>query len=212
MERSVGALAVGRATTAEDAQGVRNQNPFDLLSPEGGVAPEFRGLENALWDTIGKILGKPVYQLIGGDVFSNGLPAYDSTIYFNDLLYETKAEGLQRIENDVKSSLANGFTACKMKIGRGNHLMERTAGLQRDIELVQLARSTAGEGFNILVDANNAYTYDEVITFLNETSDCNVFWIEEMFEEDVELYRNLKAFIQEKGLKVLHCRWRDADA
>jgi len=89
-----------------------------------------------------------------------------------------------------------------MKIGRGSYLMERKAGLQRDIELVQLARSTAGEGFNILVDANNGYTYDEVITFLNETSNCDVFWIEEMFEEDVELYRNLKAFIQEKGLKT----------
>ncbi len=81
--------------------------------------------------------------------------------------------------------------------------MERTAGLHRDIELVRLARATAGETFNILVDANNAYTYDETITFLNETSDCNVFWIEEMFEEEVELYRNLKTFIQENGLKTL---------
>ncbi len=191
------------ATTADDVQGALNQNPFHLLNPADGILEEFRGLENALWDTIGRILGKPAYQLIGTDVSANGLPAYDSTIYFNDLLYETKVEGLKRIENDVKSSLANGFLACKMKIGRGNHLMERKAGLHRDIELVRLARSTAGEGFNILVDANNAYTYDDVITFLNETSDCNVFWIEEMFDEDVELYRNLKKWIQEKGGKTL---------
>ena len=190
-------------TTAEGAQGALNQNPFDLLNPEDGVVEEFRGLENALWDTIGKSLGKPAYQLMGTNAYDTPLRAYDSTIYFNDLLYDTKAEGLKRIEDDVKSSLANGFVACKMKIGRGNHLMERKAGLNRDIELVRLARSTAGEGFNILVDANNAYTYDEVITFLNETSDCDVFWIEEMFEEEVEAYRNLKAFIQEKGLKTL---------
>lgn len=190
-------------TTAEGAQGALNQNPFDLLHPEEGVVAEFRGLENALWDLIGKILGKPAYQLMGANAYETSLRAYDSTIYFNDLLYDTKAEGLKRIEDDVKSSLANGFVACKMKMGRGNHLMERKAGLNRDIELVRLARSTAGEGFNILVDANNAYTYDEVITFLNETSDCDVFWIEEMFEEEVEAYRNLKAFIQEKGLKTL---------
>ena len=190
-------------TTAEAAQGALNRNPFELLNPADGVVAEFRGLENALWDTIGRILGKPAYQLMGTEAHSNSLPAYDSTIYFNDLLYDTKAEGLKRIEDDVKSSLANGFVACKMKMGRGNHLMERKAGLHRDIELVRLARSTAGEGFNILVDANNAYTYDEVLTFLTETSDCDVFWIEEMFEEDVELYRNLKAWIQEKGLKTL---------
>ncbi len=191
------------ATTPEEAKGALNKNPFDLLNPEDGVVEEFRGLENALWDTIGKILEKPAYKLMGTDSYGDGLPAYDSTIYFNDLLYGTKAEGLKRIENDVKQSLADGFTACKMKVGRGNHLMERKAGLERDIEVVQLARSTAGEGFNILVDANNAYTYDEVITFLNETGNCDVFWIEEMFEEDVELYRNLKAFIQEKGLNTL---------
>ena len=190
-------------TSAEDAAALLDQNPFDLVSGEDGIAAAFRGAENALWDTVGKILEKPVYQLIGDSVFPNGLPAYDSTIYFNDLLYETKAEGLQRIEADVKSSLASGFTACKMKMGRGNHLMPREAGLQRDIEVVQLARSTAGAGFNILVDANNAYTYDEVITFLNETHDCGVFWIEEMFEEDVELYRRLKAFIEKRGLKTL---------
>ncbi|MYB63883.1 mandelate racemase/muconate lactonizing enzyme family protein [Candidatus Poribacteria bacterium] len=190
-------------SAAEEAKTAINKNPFDLLNPENGVVEEYRGFENALWDTIGKILDKPAYQLMGTEVHGNGLPAYDSTIYFNDLLYETKTEGLKRIENDVKKSLADGFTACKMKMGRGNHLMERKAGLERDIEVVQLARSTAGNGFNILVDANNAYTYDEVITFLDETTNCDVFWIEEMFEEDVELYRNLKAYIQEKGLNTL---------
>lgn len=190
-------------TTAEEAHGALNHSPFEILAPEVGVATKFRGIESALWDTIGKILGKPAYQLIGTRVYPDPLPAYDSTIYFNDLLYETKAEGLKRVEDDVKSSIANGFVACKMKIGRGNHLMERKAGLHRDIELVRLARATAGEKFHILVDANNAYTYDETITFLNETSDCRVFWIEEMFEEEVELYRNLKIFIQENQLPTL---------
>ena len=69
MGRSVGGTGSWGATTAEDAEGVLNQNPFDLLNPEDGVVEEFRGLENALWDTIGKILEKPAYQLIGDDVF-----------------------------------------------------------------------------------------------------------------------------------------------
>lgn len=196
--------AISWGTTQDEAKEALDKNPFDLLNPEDGVVEQFRGLENALWDTIGKILNKPAYQLMmGTESYGNGLPAYDSTIYFNDLLYDTKTEGIKRIENDVKKSLADGFTACKMKMGRGNHLMERNAGLKRDIEVVQIARETAGEGFNILVDANNAYTYEEVITFLNETSNCDVFWIEEMFEEDVELYRNLKKYIKNKGLNTL---------
>ena len=47
---------VGRAD-AEVGQRALNRSPFDLLDPGTGVSDEFRGLENALWDTIGKILG-----------------------------------------------------------------------------------------------------------------------------------------------------------
>ncbi len=205
---------VGRAE-AEVARCALNRNPFDLLNPAIGVSDEFRGLENALWDTIGKILGKPAYQLIGNQRHTDWLPAYDSTIYFNDLLYDTKEAGLERIRTDVEQSLASGFRACKMKIGRGNYMMERKAGLERDIEVAKQARQTAGEGFDILVDANNAYTYDETIEFLNETGDLEVFWAEEMFEEEIERDRHLKAFIAGRGWKTLvadgETRSRDID-
>ena len=99
---------VGRAD-AEIARRALNRSPFDLLDPGTGVSDEFRGLENALWDTIGKILGVPVYQLISDQSYADWLPVYDSTIYFNDLLYDSKEAGLKRIAEDAESSVRNGF-------------------------------------------------------------------------------------------------------
>jgi L-alanine-DL-glutamate epimerase-like enolase superfamily enzyme len=201
---------VGRAES-EVGQKALNQNPFDLLNPTTGVSEAFRSIETALWDLEGKILGKPVYQLIGlpieassnPDSTTDRLPAYDSTLYFDDLVCDTKEAGLKRIGDEVENALNNGFRACKMKIGRGCYLMEHDEGLQRDIEVVKLARQIAGDDFNILVDANNGYTYDETVEFLNETSGVGIFWIEEMFEEEVEKYRALKGVIQNSGLKTL---------
>ena len=192
----------GRADVAV-GQRALNMNPLELLDPAAGVLEEFRDLEGALWDTVGKILGQPVYRLIGGRSDSERLPAYDSTIYFNDLLCDTKETGLKRIAEDVERSLAGGFRACKMKIGRGNHLMERRDGLRRDIEVVTLARRTAGQGFDIMVDANNAYTYDETVEFLGEVGEAGIFWVEEMFEEEIEPYRDLKRVIKAHGWETL---------
>lgn len=193
---------VGRAE-ANVAQGALNRSPFELLNLKTGVLEEFRGLENALWDTIGKLLAQPVYRLVGNQSYGDWLSAYDGTIYFNDLLYDTKEAGLKRIADDIERSLANGYGACKMKIGRGNHLMERKAGLQRDIEVVKIARQTASDDFDILVDANNAYTYEETISFLGEVGNLGIFWAEEMFEEEIEKDGKLKAFISEHNWKTL---------
>ena len=193
---------VGRAD-AELAARALNRSPFDLIDPGAGVSDEFRDIENALWDSIGKILGKPVYELIGDQCYADWLPVYDSAIYFNDLLYDSKEAGLKRIAEDAESSVRNGFRACKMKIGRGCFLMDHDEGLTRDIEVVKIVREVVGEDFNIHVDANNGYTYHETVAFLDATSDVGIFWIEEMFEEEVEAYRNLKAAIKERNLKTL---------
>ena len=195
---------------AELAHRALNRSPFDLLDPTNGVSDEFLQLETALWDTVGKVLGKPVYEMIAdpagpgfGGAMRELVPAYDSTIYFNDLLYDTKEAGLNRIVRDVEASFDKGFRAFKMKIGRGNHLMERGEGMLRDIEVVKLARQTAGDGIDIMVDANDAYTCDEAIEFLSAVGHLEVFWVEEMFEEEVEEYGKLKEFIKGAGWSTL---------
>ena len=199
----------GRGGT-ELAHRALNRSPFDLLDPAAGVLDEFVPLENALWDAVGKVLGKPVYELIAdpagpsvGAVGREWVPAYDSTIYFNDLLHDTREAGLKRIVRDVEASLDRGFRAFKMKIGRGNHLMVRAEGMLRDVEVVKLARQTAGDDIDIIVDANDAYTCEEAIEFLNAVGHLGVFWVEEMFEEQVEEYGKLKGFINANGWHTL---------
>lgn len=74
-----------RAGKRELAQ-LLGKNPFDfyqaanrrMTGPLGtGTMP--------LWDLIGKILNKPVYELLGG-AGPRRVPVYDGSIYFSDLL------------------------------------------------------------------------------------------------------------------------------
>ena len=97
IEASDGTLGWGPGRADPDrARLALGQSPFALLDPAVGVSDEFRELESALWDTIGKLLGLPVYKLLGDRCYADWIPAYDSTIYFNDLLYDDRAGGLKR--------------------------------------------------------------------------------------------------------------------
>jgi L-alanine-DL-glutamate epimerase-like enolase superfamily enzyme len=77
------------------------KNPFDfykganrrMTGPLGpGTMP--------LWDLIGKILKKPVYELLGG-AGPKRIPVYDGTIYFSDLLPEYEDKPLDRFKKEM---------------------------------------------------------------------------------------------------------------
>ena len=187
----------------DDGQFALGREVEDLLDPAAGVADELRPVEFPLWDLLGQVRQKPVWALLGGSQRPEGVPAYDSTLYFNDLLHETADEGLARIEEDVEQAVARGFRAFKMKLGRGNHLMSRPEGMIRDRVVVRRAREVAGPPVDIMVDANNAYTLEEALDFADATGDLNLFWMEEMFEETLEDCRALHNRLRIHGLPTL---------
>ena len=102
------------------AAGMLGRDPLEFFSRDVGVTvPEF---EFPLWDLVGKVLGKPVWKLVGnGKSYRDLVPAYDGSLYFCDLLYPEK--GLDQVEEEVLDSLDRGFGAIKIKIGRGNRWM-----------------------------------------------------------------------------------------
>ena len=76
-------------------------------------------------------------------------------------------------------------------------------GNRRDIAVVRAVRAAVGPDPAILMDANNGYTLNIAKQILRETADCNIFWLEEAFHEDDELYEDLHAWIAREGLAVL---------
>src|SRR5260370_1345515 len=104
-----------------------------------GSEPAKAGVEMALFDVLGKALGVPVYQLLGGKVRDRAPVCWG--LGFGPP--EQSAEEAARY-------VADGFGTIKIKVGR--------PGTDLDVAMIATVRRRLGDGVNLKVDANTAYT------------------------------------------------------
>ncbi|HEV3024755.1 MAG TPA: mandelate racemase/muconate lactonizing enzyme family protein [Pirellulales bacterium] len=187
----------------EDAARLLGNNPFDFHQPDlrrmtgplgAGTMP--------LWDLIGKVLEKPVYELLGG-AGSRQVPSYDGSIYFADLLPQYADRWQDRFREEIDEGLKRGHRAFKIKLGRGLKWLPRAEGDARDVEVVRLIRAHAGPDVLLGVDANNGYDLAGAKQLLERIGDADLAFVEELFPETVEECRQLQDFIQQHGWKTL---------
>ncbi len=214
-------VSLARVTTADGASGfgvsilTREQaEPFlgapldELITAENGVAGTAFTLENPLWDLLGQRAGRPIYRILAdraGKKVAEPLrvPCYDTTLLIDDLHLPTDEEGAALIASEARFGYENGHRAFKIKVGRGARHMPIEEGNRRDVAVVRAVRAAVGPEATILIDANNGYTLNIAKHILSQTADCNVYWLEEAFHEDDELYAELHTWIQREGLSVL---------
>ncbi len=159
-------------------------------------------LDGPLFDLIGKLTEKPAWKLIGESV-RDRIEAYDGTLYFSDVWF--KDRGIHAVIEEAEEAVKSGYLGLKFKAGRGWKWMGKEEGLRRDIEILQTARQALGKETKILADANDGYRDDleGAWKFLLETQDANLYWIEEIFPENVDRYRQLKRQMSGAGIKTL---------
>jgi D-galactarolactone cycloisomerase len=174
-----------------------------LFSPGEGLIDQAAAYcDIALHDLAGKILNKPVYELMGASQPQTTL-CYSGMIYFDDLTtFYNKAAGVDIILKECKFDYDLGYRQFKLKIGRGNKWMPKSAGIQRDIEVTKLV-AKAFPDCDILVDGNDGYTIDDFAIYLKGIEGIKLFWIEEPFRETVEDYTKLKSILKDSGRKTL---------
>jgi L-alanine-DL-glutamate epimerase-like enolase superfamily enzyme len=179
------------------------KNPFDFYRREGRamVGPLGAGTM-PLWDVAGKVLGKPVYKLLGGRG-ARKVRVYDGSIYFSDLLPKYAGNYLDRFREEIDMGIAVGHRAFKVKIGRGAKWMPKEAGYIRDIEILKTIRKHVRPDVLIGVDANNGYDLARSKKLLHDLPDFNFAFVEEMFPETVNECLELKRFITRHGWKTL---------
>lgn len=201
---NLGVEAVGRCWKDEDALApLLGANPFREFDLAGRKMPGPLGSRTmVLWDLAGKVLKKPVYQLLGGKQ-NRSVPVYDGSFYFSDLMPQHAARWKDRFKEEIDMSLAAGHRAFKIKIGRGKKWMGRAAGDDRDIEVLTTFREHAGEDVVLGVDANNGYDLAGAKRFLQRANGLGLAFLEEPFPEQVEACLELKRFIAEQGWKTL---------
>ena len=192
---------------AEAAQALLGQPLSDLLSLEGRVSEAGIGIEFPLWDLLGKQKGAPVYKLVARSEAQTGeplrVPCYDTTLLIDDLHLESNEAGAALIAEEARYGYERSHRNFKIKVGRGARWMPLEKGTQRDILVVQAVRDAVGSEAKIMIDANNGYNLNIAKRVLAETADCDVFWLEEAFQEDPALYEDLQGWIKREGLSAL---------
>lgn len=128
----------------------------------GGIASfAISTIDIALWDIKCKKANLPLWKMAGGT--DNTCKAYCGGI---DLQFP-----IEKLLNNMKTYLANGFNAVKIKIGREN--------LDEDLERIKAVREFIGPDVTFMVDANYSMSIEKAIKAIKGFKQYNITWFEE---------------------------------
>ena len=193
--------------SAEAAQTLLGAPLQTLAADDGRISEDAGEFEFALWDLLGVLSGQPVYQLVAraDSQLSEPLrvPCYDTSLYLDDLHLDTDEAGAALIAEEARYGYENNHRNFKIKVGRGARYMPLEAGVKRDIAVIKAVRAAVGPDAQIMIDANNGFNFNIARRVLTETADCQLFWLEEAFHEDPELYLALRQWMDAEGIATL---------
>lgn len=153
------------------------------LGQKGAIVSAVAGIDIALWDLAGKILGAPVYQLLGGQAHEK-IPAYASGFFGKSGRPLTPAE----CADEAKSYADQGFKGVKMKVGFGH---------KQDLLNLEAVRKALGPDLGIMVDANQSYSYHDVMKIAHDLAAFDLTFLEEPLPiNDIEAMAALAAAVE----------------
>ncbi len=172
VEKGLGSLVLG--ADPFDTEGIWARLCRQQVVTHGlgaGSVIALSGIDIALWDLKGKLLGQPVYRLLGGA--KRKIRAYAGGLSLGFKPPEV-------LEGEVRRLVDEGYTAIKLRVG--DHP-------RRDAERVGHIRRTFGDALDIAVDAATRYTPLDLPEVLAYCDKYRVYWLEEPFTPD-----NLQAY------------------
>ena len=129
----------------------------------------YSAVDIALWDLKGKILGLPVYKLLGAG--RNVVPVYASGGWTSYSLDELVAE--------AKMMVSRGYDAIKLKVG-----VEGGNNPNEDLRRIKAVREAIGPDVKLMLDANNVWTSGTAVRFANRVKEYDVLFFEEPVPAD----------------------------
>jgi galactonate dehydratase len=145
-----------------------------LSGRAGGMLFEaIAGVDIALWDILGKVAGLPIHRLLGG-MGRTEVPVYAASVNWGSEEF---------MDRELDNYLEKGFPRIKVKIA--NPVKDACRRIAR-------LRKRAGDGIELCVDANWAYTLEEAVEVGRALTDNAYFWFELRPEDEAgyeELHR-----------------------
>ncbi|MBL8699432.1 MAG: mandelate racemase/muconate lactonizing enzyme family protein [Alphaproteobacteria bacterium] len=187
---------------------------FTYMGSRGAASHCISGIDIALWDIRGKVLGRPIYELLGGRVRD------DILLYTHP--DQKKFTGEAGVRAEIEALIASGHTA--MKFDPFPHLgdpkrrhdgyldgeMSRE-GARIAADLTALIRRIAGPDIEILIDAHGRFNVPTAIRLCRQLEDvAAIDWFEEPVP--VESYNALGQVREKVNAAIsvgerLHTRW-----
>ena len=144
------------------------------IGPEGAYAGALAAVDIALWDLKGKILGQPIYALLGG-AWRTALPFYASIGH----------NGVRSVDEVCRVVEAwMHLEPAQVKIRFDADKTTRDADLVGDIAKARAVRNLVGDSLPLAFDANNGYSVQGAIRVGRVLEELGYVW----FEEPVQHY------------------------
>ena len=104
-------------------------------------------------------------------ILKSGYPGYDTSIGWFNYSDET-------VKENVRKSVANGFTSMKLKVGDPD--------MDKDLRRATIVREGAGADARVMVDCNQQWSMPRSLEFGKRAEDLglNLYWIEEPTHPD----------------------------
>lgn len=143
---------------------------------KGAVIEVISGIDLALWDLVGKVVGQPVYNLIGGKVREE-IPVYVTG-------------------NLTERHLRDGFRSVKLAVPHGP--TDGAEGLRENVALVERTRKLIGPDGDIMLDCYMSLDVPYAIRLAHAVAPYKVLWMEEPVPPDQpDSYRRIKDAVPE---------------
>src|SRR5262245_778700 len=167
VETQAGIVAVLRDHLAPVLIG---ENPFDLTAIWKKMDHAMVGfwrvkaaIDNALYDLVGKHLGVPAYDLLGGRVRDGYV--------VEGVGYGISIDEPKTVARIAKDAVERGYRQLELKAGDPNP--------DRDIERLRMVRDAIGREIPIKIDFNGYYDPKTAIRIIREMEKLGVQWIEQ---------------------------------
>jgi len=126
-------------------------------------------LDEALWDLRGKILGVPVYKLLGGPNDPEGVRGY----------YVANARTPEELQRLRQTAAAQGITAFKGGLPNYYEWIETNDKITEAIRHVQTLREGLGPDLDIAVDFHAKTSPSVAAVIIKELDPLHLLWVEE---------------------------------
>jgi D-galactarolactone cycloisomerase len=155
IEALIAPLCIGR--DAIDIAGLMRDLQYRMhnYGRNGPALFGLAGVNIALWDIAGQIVGTPLYRLFGAAPRTH-VPAYASLWRYGDA---------DTVRRKAEEAISRGYRELKLH--------------ETDVAIISAARDAVGPGIPITLDVNCSFTPREAIDLTRRLAPLDIRWIEE---------------------------------